>query len=79
MKNPNAIILEAIYDEENFDSFDQEAKIIQVESLESVYTDEDESSMYVFDEHVESNISQENVVQIKARFNKFKAKENVEK
>jgi hypothetical protein len=79
VKNPNAIILEAIYDEENFDSFDQEAKIIQVESLESVYTDEDESSMYVFDEHVESNISQVNVVQIKARFNKFKAKENVEK
>jgi hypothetical protein len=36
VKNPNVVILEEVFDEENFDSFDQEAEIIQDESLESV-------------------------------------------
>jgi hypothetical protein len=35
--------------------------------------------LYIFYEHEESDISQENVVQTRAQVNKFKAKENVEK
>jgi hypothetical protein len=41
--------------------------------------DEGESSMYIFDEHEEIDISQDNVVQTRAQVNKFKTKENVEK
>jgi hypothetical protein len=43
--------------EENFDNFDLEADIIQDESLESVQRDEGESSLYIFDEHEEYDIS----------------------
>jgi hypothetical protein len=77
--NPNVVILEEIFDEENFDNFDQEAEIIQDESLESVQMDEGESSLYIFYEHEESYISQENVVQTRAQVNRFKTKETVEK
>jgi hypothetical protein len=41
--------------------------------------DECESSMYIFDENEENDISQDNVVQTRAQTNKSKIKENLEK
>jgi len=36
VKNPKVIILEEVFDEAKFENFDQQAEIIQDESLESV-------------------------------------------
>jgi hypothetical protein len=58
--NPNAIILEEAYDEQ---VIEQEADYIQEEILESVEMDGCETSMYIFEENEENNISQDNVVQ----------------
>jgi hypothetical protein len=75
--NPNVVILEEIFEDEIVDN--QEVDFVQEEILESVQMDEGESSMYIFDEHEEIDISQDNVVQTRAQTNKFKTKENVEK
>jgi hypothetical protein len=75
VKNPNAIILEEVFDEENFENFDQEVEIIQDESIESIQTGEGKMSLYIFDEKEEVDISQENVVQTRAQVDKFKTKE----
>jgi hypothetical protein len=74
--NPNAIILEEAYDEQ---VIEQEADYIQEEILESVEMDGCETSMYIFEENEENNISQDNVVQTRAQSNKSKPKENIEK
>jgi hypothetical protein len=54
--NPNVVVLEEIFEEENFENFDQEANIIQDEILESVQMDEGESSFYIFNEQEEPDI-----------------------
>jgi hypothetical protein len=54
--NPNALVLEEIVEEENFEDFEQEPNIIQDENLESIQTDEGESSFYIFNEQEESDI-----------------------
>jgi hypothetical protein len=77
--NPNVVVLEEVFEEENFENFDQEADIIQDEILESVQMDEGESSFYIFNEQEEPDISQENVVQTRAQVNIFKTKEVVKK
>jgi hypothetical protein len=74
--NPNAVILDEAYDEQ---IIDQGVDYIQEEILESVQMDECESSMYIFEEDEENNISQDNVVQTWTQANKFKPKENIEK
>jgi hypothetical protein len=58
VKNPNVMVLEDVFEEENFENFDQEADIIQDEILESVQTDEGDSSFYIFNEQEEPKISQ---------------------
>jgi hypothetical protein len=45
--NPNDVVLEEIFEDENLDNFDQEVDIVQDEILEY---DEGESSLYIFDE-----------------------------
>jgi hypothetical protein len=77
--NPNAIVLEEILEEENFENLDQEANIIQDEILESVHTDEGESYFYIFNEQEEFNILQENFIQTRTQENRFKTKEAQEK
>jgi hypothetical protein len=72
--NPNVVVLEDVFEDQNID---QEVDFIQEENLESVQTDECESSMYIFDENEENDISQDNVVQTRAQINK--TKDNVEK
>jgi hypothetical protein len=52
--NPNAVVLEDAFDEQNID---QEVDYIQEELLESVQMDEGESSMYIFNEKEEKYIS----------------------
>jgi hypothetical protein len=70
------VILEDTFEDQDYD---QEVDYIQEEILESVQTDECESSMYIFEENEENNISQDNVVQTRAQANKPKTKENLEK
>jgi hypothetical protein len=50
------MVLEEFFEEEKFENFDQEADIIQDEILESVQSDEGESSFYIFNEHEELDI-----------------------
>jgi len=56
--NPNAVILEEPYNEK---MVDQEDDYVQEESIESIQTDECESSMYIFEEHEEDLILQKNI------------------
>jgi hypothetical protein len=77
--NPNVVVMEEIFEEENFENYNQEANNIQDEILELVQMDEGESSFYIFNEQEEFDILQENVVQMRAQINKFKTKEVVKK
>jgi hypothetical protein len=53
MPNSNALVLEEIVEEENFEDskdFEQEPNIIQDENLESLQNDEGKSSFYIYNE-----------------------------
>jgi hypothetical protein len=76
--NPNALELDEIVVEENFEDLDLESSTMQNDGLELVQTDELEP-FYIFNEQDENDILQENVVQTRAQINKFKAKEVPEK
>jgi hypothetical protein len=54
--NPNVVMMEEIFEEENFDNYDQEVDNIQDEILESVQMDEGESSFYIFNEQKDASI-----------------------
>jgi hypothetical protein len=75
--NPDVIVLEEIFEYEITNN--QEDNFIQEETLESVQMDECKSSMYIFNDHEEVDISQDNVVQTRAQENKSKIRENLEK
>jgi len=71
--NPHVVILEDTFEDQDYN---QEVDYIQEEIIESVQTDECESSVYIYEEN---NNSQDNVVQTREKSNKPKTKENLEK
>jgi hypothetical protein len=58
VSNPNVIVLEEIFEEENFENFDQEVDVFQDEILESIQMDQGESSFYIFNEQEKHDILQ---------------------